>query len=813
MPTIPKSLRPRLSRLAPATAPAAPAPTRARRRPEASDRPHSRAATRRRALPFPELGALLLLAGVLNLWALDRNGWANQYYSAAVRSMSTSWHNFLYDSFDPSGLMTVDKPPLALWVQALSARVFGFHSWSILVPQALMGVATVALVYDLTRRLWGRTAGFVAGLVLAVTPITVAISRHNNPDALLALCCVGALWCLVRALQDGRTRWIVLSGVCVGLGFETKMGAALLVVPAIVAAWLWIAPRGRLTAVRQLLAGGAAMVVVGGAWPLLMMLTPASSRPWISGTSDNSILSLIFNYNGLGRLDGQAGGPQNMGGAGGAGRSTTFGGATGPLRLLNDGLGGQAGWLLGFAVVAIVALAVTTRLRRADARTGWLVAAGGTFLTIAVAFSFAQGIFHPYYVAELAPFTALLVGAGSGWFLSRHRAAGIGAAAALAAGVATELLVLHNLPGQLTWLPAVLLVAGAAMAVALVAVRGPLRAAVLAAALGLLLLAPASWAVQTLGHATNGTFPAGGPSQVGFGGGGGGGPGGGGPGGPGGGFGAPPGAGAGTRPAAPPTGAGGRFGGARRRRRRWRRRRAGGGGGARRLRWRHRRAEPGRDLRHPARRRRHRRLQPVRGRGLDHPVGRERRGHRRLLRPREPGQHDVAGRRRAQRTRALGAGRRQRRLRRQRRSRGQLAGHGRRGPGRPQGDDHQRLVDDDALRPQRPRRRAGGRGLVARRPRQGAHVGCRPVLVVRAVAHVAPARPAVRDPGQGVDQAVDVLRRGPEPEARTHRTGGGKGRPPERRSCASTLCIPSCPRIRHAAPRATAPTTLGEPAS
>jgi 4-amino-4-deoxy-L-arabinose transferase-like glycosyltransferase len=554
MPTIPKSLRPRLSRLAPATAPAAPAPARARRRPEALDQPRSRAATRRRALPFPELGALVLLAGVLDLWALNRNGWANDYYSAAVRSMSSSWHNFLYGSFDPSGLMTVDKPPLALWVQALSARIFGFHPLSILVPEALMGVATVALVYDLTRRLWGRTAGFVAGLVLAVTPITVAISRHNNPDALLALCCVGALWCLVRALQDGRTRWIVLSGVCVGLGFETKMGAALLVVPAIVAAWMWVAPRGRLTALRQLLAGGVAMVVAGGAWPLLMMLTPASSRPWISGTSDNSILSLILNYNGLGRLDGQAGGPQNMGGGGGPGGSTTFGGATGPLRLLNDGLGGQAGWLLGFALVAIVALAVATRLRRADARTGWLIATGGVFLTTAVAFSFAQGIFHPYYVAQLAPFTAALVGAGSGWFLSRHRAAGAFAAVALAAAVATELLVLHVLPGQLTWLPAVLLVAGAVTAVALVAVRGRWRAAVLAAALGLLLLAPASWAVQTLGHATEGTFPAGGPAQAGFG------AGGPGRGGPGGGFGGGAAPGAGTRFGAPPTGTG-RLGG------------------------------------------------------------------------------------------------------------------------------------------------------------------------------------------------------------------------------------------------------------
>ena len=553
MPTISDLLRPRLSRLAPATAPAAPA--RTRRRPEAFDQP--RPTPRRRALPVPELALLLLISGVLNLWALSRNGWANEYYSAAVRSMSSSWHNFLYGSFDPSGLMTVDKPPLALWVQALSARIFGFHPLSILAPQALMGVATVALVYDLTRRMWGRAAGFVAGLVLAVTPITVAISRHNNPDALLALCCVAALWFLVRALQDGRTRWIVLAGVAVGLGFETKMAAALLVVPAIVAAWLWVAPRGRLAAVRQLLAGGAAMVVVGGAWPLLMALTPAASRPWISGTSDNSILSLILDYNGLGRLDGQAGGPQITGGGpggGGPGGATTFGGATGPLRLLNEGLGGQAGWLLGFALVAMIALGVATRLRRADARTGWLIATGGMFLTTAVAFSVAQGIFHPYYVAQLAPFTAALVGAGSGWFLSRHRAAGFLAAAALAAGVVTELLVVHDLPGQLTWLPTVLLVAGVAIAVALVAVRGRLRGAVLAAALGLLLLAPASWAVQTLGHATEGTFPAGGPAQAGLGGGRGGPGGGGGPRG----FGAPPGAGTGL--AAPPTATGGRFG-------------------------------------------------------------------------------------------------------------------------------------------------------------------------------------------------------------------------------------------------------------
>jgi len=483
----------------------------------------ARERTRAFSLPYPEVGVLVVLSALLNLWALDRNGWANEYYAAAVRSMSSSWHAFLYGSFDASGVMTVDKPPLALWVQALSVKVFGFHSLSILVPQALMGVASVVLVYDLTRRVWGRGAGAAAGLVLALTPITVAISRHNNPDALLVLCCTAALWCLVRAFQDGRTRWIVLSGICVGLGFETKMGAALLVVPALAAAWLWVAPRGRMAAVRQLLAGGAAMVVVGGAWPLLMALTPASSRPWISGTSDNSILSLILDYNGFGRLDGQAGGPAGMGGGpggGGGGGGGTFGGASGPFRLLNEALGGQAGWLLGFAVVALIGLVVATRLRRSDAHTGWVIATGGAFATIAVAFSFAQGIFHPYYVSELAPFLAAIVGAGVGWFLQRSWTAGIFAAVAVLAGVVTELVVLHGNPGHLSWLPAVLVVLGLAAAVALVALRTrPVRAAILAAALGLLLLAPASWAVQTLGHATSGTFPAGGPASAGFGGG------------------------------------------------------------------------------------------------------------------------------------------------------------------------------------------------------------------------------------------------------------------------------------------------------
>lgn len=553
---------------APSAAPAAASSGRARERGQTVV-----TALRRR----PELLVLLVLAGGLYLWALSRNGWANTYYSAAVRSMSTSWHDFLYGSFDSSGLMTVDKPPLALWVQALSVRVFGFDSLAILVPQALMGVASAGLTYDLVRRRFGRAAGFAAGLTLVLTPITVAISRHNNPDALLVLCSVAALWFLARGLEDGRTKWIVLSGVMAGLGFETKMGAALLVVPGIALAWLWISPRGRglLDSLRQVVLGGVAMAAVGLAWPLLMWLTPAADRPWIGGTSDNSIWSLITDYNGLGRLDGQAGGPGGAaapGGGGGAGAAlgggapgggggagSVFGGDTGPLRLLSDSLGGQVGWLLGVALVGGIALLVATRLRRGDLRSGWLIAVGGAFATSAVAFSFASGIFHPYYVSALAPFAAALVGATVGLVQEGGTRARIVGAAAVAAGAVTTLAVLHA-TGDMGWLAPLAVVAGGAaiVAVLLPGVTARLRNAVLAAMLALLLFAPASWAVQTLGHATSSTFPAGGPASQGMGGGPGGAGGRGGPGG--GGFGGPPGmsqGGAGATGAPPSGGFGG----------------------------------------------------------------------------------------------------------------------------------------------------------------------------------------------------------------------------------------------------------------
>jgi 4-amino-4-deoxy-L-arabinose transferase-like glycosyltransferase len=506
---------------------------------ESATHPHPRSwnstrlRDRLRALPLPrlELAVLLLLAALLYLWALSRNGWANDYYSAAVRSMSGSWHDFLYGSFDAKGLMTVDKPPLALWVEALSVKLFGFNSLAILVPQALIGTASVGLLYDLTRRRWGRAAGAVAGLALALTPVVVAISRHNNPDAMLVLCSVGALWCFMRALEKGATKWLVAAGVCVGLGFEAKMGAALMVVPGMALAWLWVAPRGRLVAIRQLALAGAALVAVALAWPVLVWLTPASSRPWISGTSDNSIWSLIWEYNGLGRLEGQTGGPGSLGTSG------TFGGATGPFRLLNEALGGQAGWLLGVALAGGLGIAALSRLRRSDPRTGWIIAVGGAFGVTAIAFSFAGGIFHPYYTSLLAPFAAALLGATVGQVLAAEREGGRAAilsrlvgAIAVGLGAIVELVVIDHSATDLDWLVVPLVVVSIAAVGGLLfgdALSGRLgkrgarrtnpariRLTALAVSVAILLVGPAIWSGDTLGHPTSGTFPAGGPESA-----------------------------------------------------------------------------------------------------------------------------------------------------------------------------------------------------------------------------------------------------------------------------------------------------------
>lgn len=456
--------------------------------------------------PRTELVVLLFAVGLLNFWALDGNGVGNEYYAAAVRSMDSSWHAFFYLYFDHVGVMTIDKPPLFLWIQAASAKLFGFNSWALLGPQALMSVGSVWFVYDLTRRRFGRVSGLLAGAVLGLTPICVAISRHNNPDALLILCCTAAVWLVVRGLEDGRWRWLMLAAVAIGLGFETKMAAALLVVPALAAAWFWIAPRGRLLATGQLMVAGAIMTVVGLAWPVAVWLTPAKSRPWISGTDDNSIWSLMFGYNGMGRVAGQAGWVR------GSVQKDVFAGYRSPFRLINESLGTQIGWFLGLAVVVGLTLLVMTRLRRNNPHTGWLLAVGGSALTVAFIFTVAGGIFHPYYVSFLGPFVACLVGAAFFVFDAKRRKLRLVGAIAIVAGFMTEMKILHD-SALLNWFVPILALVGLTLSVMLIFARsGHVRKAVIGTALVVLLLVPAYWSVLTTGNPGDGTFPYGGPS-------------------------------------------------------------------------------------------------------------------------------------------------------------------------------------------------------------------------------------------------------------------------------------------------------------
>ena len=247
---------------------------------------------------------MLVISAFLNCWRLEQNGDANTYYAAAVRSMLGSFGNFFFGSFDQGGLQTVDKPPLAFWVEAASAKVFGISSLSLLLPEAIAGVVGVWVLYLLVARVFGGWAGVVAALALAVSPVTVAVNRDNNPDALFVTLLVVAAYCGVRAVQDGRFRWLLATAVVVGLAFNTKMLVALVVLPGLGLAYLLFAPRTMRTRLWQLAAATAALVAVSGAWIAAVALTPAANRPWISGTGSNSALSLVFGYNGFGRVTG-----------------------------------------------------------------------------------------------------------------------------------------------------------------------------------------------------------------------------------------------------------------------------------------------------------------------------------------------------------------------------------------------------------------------------------------------------------------------------------------------------------------------------
>src|ERR1700759_597845 len=261
------------------------------------------------------LPTLLLATAVAYLWDLSASGYANSFYAAAVQAGPKSWKAFFFGSLDSSSFITVDKPPASLWVMALSGRIFGFSSWSMLAPQALEGVAAVALLYAAIKRWFGTGAGLAAGALLAVTPVAALMFRFNNPDALLVLLLVAAAYCLTRALERAGTRWVVLAGTMIGFAFLAKMMQAFLVLPAFALVYLVAAPTGLRRRVWQTLVGGVAIIVSAGWWGPIVPRWPASARQIIAASSDNSILNLLTGYNGLGRIFGSGGGGPGGGGA------------------------------------------------------------------------------------------------------------------------------------------------------------------------------------------------------------------------------------------------------------------------------------------------------------------------------------------------------------------------------------------------------------------------------------------------------------------------------------------------------------------
>ena len=400
----------------------------------------------------PALLALLVATAVLYLAGLSRNGWANDFYAAAVQAGTKSWKAVFFGSFDSASFITIDKTPASLWVMDASARIFGLSSWSILVPQALEGVATVGLLYTTVRRWFGPAAAIIAGAVMAVTPVATLMFRFNNPDALLVLVMVAAAYTITRAVESGRTGWLVLTGALLGLGYLTKMLQAFLVLPVFALAYLVAGPPRLGRRIWQLLAGGGALLVSAGWWVAIVMLTPAADRPYIGGSTDNSILQLTFGYNGFGRLDGNEVG--SVGFRAGAGTPAT-GGAASLTRLFGSEMGGQISWLIPAALVALAALLwVSWRSPRTDRTRAAALLWGGWLVLTGLVFSYMSGIIHPYYTVALAPAAGALTGIGAAvLWRDRHTVfARVAMTAMLVVTAGWAWALLGRSPGWYPWL-------------------------------------------------------------------------------------------------------------------------------------------------------------------------------------------------------------------------------------------------------------------------------------------------------------------------------------------------------------------------
>lgn len=424
----------------------------------------------RRWEPFA-LAGILVLAAVLYCWGLGDRA-LQPYYAAAVRSMTESGKAFLFAGYDPAGVVSIDKTPFAFWVQGIGVWIFGYHWWAIALVQAIEGVASVFVLHRVVRRWAGERPALLAALVLAISPVNTVIARDNQADALMVLLLLLAAYCVTRAVERAEagagTGWLLWAGVLVGLGFFAKMLAAWIVLPALAIAWL-AAPLSWPKRLLRLLLSGAACAAVSLAWLTFVSLWPASDRPFVGSTTNDSIWQLVFGYNGFGRVAGAS-----IGSLGSLGSSygAQYSGAPGPLRLFGTSVAGQVGWLLPLALATVIGAIIAwarTRSGTPRQRAGWLLW-GGWLVVTALVFSFAGGIFHRYYTVELAPAVAALVGVGMsvcwGWYRA-GRAIGLLLPVAVLGTAGFAYVVLGHTPDWQPWLRVAIVATGVVSALVL----------------------------------------------------------------------------------------------------------------------------------------------------------------------------------------------------------------------------------------------------------------------------------------------------------------------------------------------------------
>ncbi len=464
-----------------------------------------------RAWPRWALAGLLTGTGVLYLWGLSASGYGNSFYAAAAQAGSQSWSAWFFGSLDAHDFVTVDKPPISLWVTGLSVRLFGLSSWSVLAPQALMGVASVAMLYATVRRTFrehddGVAAGLLAGAALACTPAAALMFRFNNPDALLVLLLVVAGYCLIRAVQGASWRWLAAVGAVMGTAFLTKMLQGFLVLPGFALAYLLYARASRRRRLRDLAIGLAVLIATAGWWVAIVALVPPGARPYIGGSTDNTVLDLAFGYNGIGRLKGGATQHESV-------ARMHMVSVTGAHRLFMGELGDEISWLLPAALGCLAFGIYLAARRRLDAgESAALVMWGLWLVATALVFSYMKGIVHPYYSVALAPAVAALIGMGAVW--ARRCRLGWDGRVALAAIVTLagtwSAVLLHDNgfgPGWLPWaLGPAAIAAGVGLAIPAADGRGP---AVLAALATLVALVPAAaYSIATAATPHHGTIPS-----------------------------------------------------------------------------------------------------------------------------------------------------------------------------------------------------------------------------------------------------------------------------------------------------------------